>query len=64
MKTEPVRIVSALIAIALAALPHLPVFGVPITAAQIDALNLFLPSLLVVVGGEVMRAKVTPTGKP
>lgn len=59
MTNEPVRIVSMLVAIALAALPHLATFGVPLTHEQIDALNTFLPSLIVILGGEVARARVT-----
>jgi hypothetical protein len=60
MSTEPIRIISAVIAVALAALPHLATFGVPITPDQTDALSTFLPSLLVIIGGEVARARVTP----
>jgi hypothetical protein len=33
---------------------------VPITPDQTDALSTFLPSLLVIIGGEVARARVTP----
>lgn len=61
MRTEPVRIISLVVAGVLAALPHLPVFGVPITPEQIDALNQFLPSVIVLLGGEVIRARVTPS---
>mgnify|MGYP006935503763 FL=1 len=60
MKTEPVRIISVVIAVALAALPHLAVFGIPISPEQTAALNQFLPSLVVILGGEVIRARVTP----
>jgi len=60
MSSEPVAIVSVIVAVILAALPHLHTFGVPITPEQTDALNQFLPSVLVLIGGVVARAKVTP----
>ena len=60
MRTEPVRIISVSVAIILAALPHLAVFGVPITPEQTEALTQFLPSVIVLIGGEVARARVTP----
>ena len=60
MRSEPVRIISVAVAVVLAALPHLSAFGVPLTAAQTDALYQFLPSLLVIIGGEVARSRVTP----
>lgn len=60
MGNEPVRIISTVIALILAALPHLAKFGVPITPEQTDALSTFLPSVLVIVGGELARRRVTP----
>lgn len=64
MRSEPVRIISIVVALILAALPHLATFGVPITAAQVDALSQFLPSVIVILGGELIRTRVTPTPKP
>ena len=63
MKTEPVRIVSLIIGLVLAAIPHLDKFGVPITVQQIDALEVFLPTVLVLIGGEFVRARVSPVAK-
>lgn len=60
MSSEPVRIIAVGIAILLAALPHLATFGVPITQEQVTALSTFLPSVLVIVGGETARRYVTP----
>ena len=60
MSREPVRVISVAVAVVLAALPHLAVFGVPITPAQTEALYQFLPSLLVIIGGEVARSRVSP----
>jgi uncharacterized membrane protein len=63
VKSEPVRYISIAVAIVLAALPHLQAFGVPVTQHQVDALNTFLPSVLVLLGGELMRARVSPAGQ-
>lgn len=63
MRTEPVRLISLVVSVVLLALPHLPAFGVPISQAQLDALNSFLPSVLVLLGGEVIRTRVTPVSK-
>lgn len=63
MKTEPVRIISLVVSTVLLALPHMPTFGVPITHDQTEALNQFLPSIIVIMGGEVIRGRVTPVGK-
>lgn len=64
MRTEPVRLIAIVVAILLAALPHLAAFRVPITPEQTEALNQFLPSFLVIIGGEVARTRVTPVQQP
>lgn len=60
---EPVRFVAIVVGIILAALPHLPTFGVPISTEQINALSTFLPTVLVLLGGEAVRAYVVPVSK-
>lgn len=60
IRNNPARVVSIVVAIALAALPHLATWGVPITPEQVDSLNQFLPSVLVLLGGEVIRTRVSP----
>jgi uncharacterized membrane protein len=64
MRTEPVRWVSVAVAIVLLCLPHLAVFGVPVTQEQVDAINNILPSVVVLLGGEVIRSQVSPARKP
>ena len=58
---EPVRYLSIGVAIIVLALPHLRTFGVPLTPEQVEALSDFLPAALLVLGGEVVRSRVTPT---
>lgn len=57
---EPAMVVSVVVSLLIAALPHLRTFGVPLTPEQVEALTQFLPSALVIVGGAVIRANVTP----
>jgi uncharacterized membrane protein len=60
LRAEPVRVVSILISVVLLCLPHLPAFGITISEDQTRALNEVLPSLLVIIGGEVVRSRVRP----
>lgn len=57
---EPVRYFSIGATILLVALPHLPEFGVPVTATQVDAITEVLTAAVLLVGGEVVRRRVTP----
>lgn len=61
---EPVRYLSYGLSLLILALPHLRTFGVPLTPEQVDALADFLPAALLIIGGEVVRRRVTPTPKP
>lgn len=60
MKREPVRLVGYLLTVALLALPHLEAFGVPITPAQNEALEEFLPAVMMVFGIEFIRTRTRP----
>ena len=58
MTTEPVR--TAVVALVTAALVLLVAFGVAFTADQIAAIGAFVVAAFGV--GEIVRARVTPTG--
>jgi uncharacterized membrane protein len=60
MGNEPARVVSIVMAVVLLALPHLSTFGVPITPEQEQAIENFLPAVLALIGGQMIRSRVTP----